>query len=108
MKRGRAGICDHERRVGKEEAETQDPSAESLKEMRMGREIWEQRVMSQSQDNTNMGGGCWGWTGEGTGYHTCHSSLKCYSPAGQEDSLPEFLTLKHEILFLGAEGLSSE
>lgn len=60
MKKGRAGICDHERRVGKEEAETQDPSAESLKEMRMGREIWEQRVMSQSQDNTNMGGGVLG------------------------------------------------
>ena len=31
-----------------------------------------------------------------------------YSPAGQEDSLPEFTTLKHEILFAGAEGLSYE
>lgn len=34
--RGRAHISGHERKVGKEEAETQDPSVSSLREMRMG------------------------------------------------------------------------
>lgn len=54
LKRGRAGIYSHERKVGREEAEAQNRSVESLKEMRMGRDLWEPRIMTQPQDNTNV------------------------------------------------------